>query len=544
MNLDQKQYDAIIVGGGHNGLVCAFYLARAGLKACVLERSSEVGGAAITEEFHPGFRNSVASYTVSLLQPKVISDMALGSHGLEVVLRKIDNYLPTENDYLLAGSNGLTLSEIARHSKRDALAYPRYQAALEKVVDCIREFLLVAPPNAGGGIADVIALLKLGRTASKLSLETQRDLLDFFTKSAGDILDYYFENETVKALFGFDAIVGHFASPHEPGTSYVLLHHVFGEAAGVREAWGHAIGGMGSITQAMRKACEEQGVDVITDCPAEEIICKKGKATGVKTSEGTLTAKIIAASVHPKILYQSLLSQAHLSDEFKQRIHRYKSHSGTFRMNVALNALPSFINAPDHPDYLTSGIIIGPSLQYMHEAWLSASRDGWSKAPIVEMLIPSTLDSTLAPEGKHVASLFCQQFAYDLPDGRSWEHQRESAADQIIDTVNKVAPGFKSAILGKQILSPLDLEQKLALVGGDIFHGRMSLDQLFSARPLLGYGAYRSPIKGLYMCGSGTHPGGGVTGAPGHNAAHAILKDNRFRLLFRKPQPEPGSNPR
>jgi len=541
MNKTSSQFDAVVVGGGHNGLVCAFYLARAGFKTCVLERSADVGGAAITQEFHPGFRNSVASYTVSLLQPRIINDMALGDHGLEVVLRKIDNYLPSEDDYLLAGRNGLTEYEIARHSEKDSLAYLRYQADLKKVVDCIRELLLVAPPNAGGGIGDLVAVLKLGRTTHKLSIEIQRNLLDFFTKSAAEILDHYFENETVKALFGFDAIVGHFASPFQLGTGYVLLHHVFGEAAGVREAWGHAIGGMGAITQAMRKACEAEGVSIVTNSPAREILCKQGKVVGVKTAEGSFCASIVAASVHPKILYQQLLDQRHLSDQFQQRIQRYQSHSATFRMNVALDSLPQFKNAPTNPDYLTSGIIIAPTLDYMHDAWQSASRDGWSEAPIVEMLIPSTLDNTLAPEGKHVASLFCQHFVYDLPDGRSWQHQRESAADHIIATVDKLAPGFSRSILGRQILSPVDLEQKFALIGGDIFHGRMSLDQLFSARPVLGHGAYRSPIKGLYMCGSGTHPGGGVTGAPGHNAAQAILGDKWFRaLLNRKTRPSPN----
>ena len=535
MSDQQKTVDAIIVGGGHNGLVCGFYLAKAGLKTCILERSAEVGGAAITEEFHPGFRNSVASYTVSLLQPKVISDMELGRHGLQVVLRKIDNFVPAENDYLLAGSNGLTQREIARHSARDALAYPRYQAALDKVVDCIREFLLVAPPNVGGGLADILSLIKSGRTASKLSLQTQRDMLDFFTKSAGEILDHYFENETVKALFGFDAVVGHFASPYETGSAYVLLHHVFGEAAGVREAWGHAIGGMGAITQSMRRACQEAGVDIITGCPVDHVLTENGKVVGVMAGGTEMAAPIVAASIHPKLLFEKLLDPNILPDDFRDRIKAYKSHSGTFRMNLALDNLPAFENsplsAPENQDYLTSGIIIAPNLKYMHDAWISADQNGWSASPIIEMLIPSTLDDTLAPAGKHVASLFCQQFSYQLPDGRSWDKERDQAADHIIATLETAAPGISSSICGRQVLSPLDLERKFGLIGGDIFHGRMSLDQLFSARPVLGHGSYRAPIKGLYMCGSGTHPGGGVTGAPGHNAANVILKDKRWKFF-------------
>lgn len=526
-----EQYDAIIVGGGHNGLVCAFYLAKRGLKTCVLERSSVVGGAAITEEFHPGFRNSVASYTVSLLQPKVIADMDLHGHGLDIVLRKVDNFLPLGKDYLLSGRGGLTEREIARHSEKDALAYPEYEKALEGVVACIKQFLLVAPPNAGGGLADVLAMLRSGNMLRKLPIETQRNLLDFFTKSAGEILDQYFESDAVKALYGFDAIVGHFASPYEPGTAYVLLHHVFGEAAGVPGAWGHAIGGMGAITQAMRRSCEAAGVEIRTECAVDEILTENGKTIGVRTRDETLRAPVIAASVHPKTLYEKLIDGDVLPADFRTRMSSYKSHSGTFRMNVALDTLPEFKCLPNGQgvDHLTAGIIIAPSLAYMDKAWTSAHAKGWSSAPIVEMLIPSTLDDTLAPKGQHVASLFCQQFNFNLPNGKNWDEERETVADHIINTVDKTAPGFAKSVLGRQILSPLDIERKLGLIGGDIFHGRMSLDQLFSARPVLGHGSYRGPIKGLYMCGSGTHPGGGVTGAPGHNAAHAVLKDRLWR---------------
>lgn len=522
----RQNYDAIVIGAGHNGLVCAYYLARAGKKVLILERSHQIGGAAITEEFHPGFRNSVASYTVSLLQPKIIRDMELKKHGLQVVLRKVDNFLPLDRDFLLAGRNGLTEREIARHSKKDAAAYPRYEAALENVVALLKQFLLVAPPNVGGGLSDVIALLKAGNKIRKLTLEDQRNLLDFFTKSAGEILDQYFENDAVKALFGFDAIVGHFASPNEPGSAYVLLHHVFGEAAGVPGAWGHAIGGMGAITQAMGKACKALGVEIVTDCPVNEICTHNGTVREIVTEQNRYQSRTIVSSVHPRILFERLMAPDLLPKDFRTRIKNYKSHSGTFRMNVALDGLPKFTDAPAGEAYLTSGIIIAPSLGYMDEAWLTAKAKGWSTKPIIEMLIPSTLDDSLAPKGKHVASLFCQQFAYNLPNGKSWDDVRENVADHIINTVDTYAPGFAKSVLGRQVLSPLDLERKFGLIGGDIFHGRMSLDQLFSARPVLGHGNYRAPIKGLYMCGSSTHPGGGVTGAPGHNAAHIILRDN------------------
>ncbi len=518
-------YDVIVIGGGHNGLTCAHYLAKAGRKVLVLERHSDVGGAAITEEFHPGFRNSVASYTVSLLQPKVIDDMELARHGLKVVLRKVDNYLPYQGGYLLAGRNGLTKSEIARHSAKDAANYERYEARLDKVVGVLKQFLLTPPPNAGGGLSDIWAALKSGRIAQKAGLEVQRDLLDFFAKSAAEILDRYFENDVVKALFGFDAIVGHFASPHEPGSAYVLLHHVFGEADGVAGAWGHAIGGMGAITQAMKSACLEAGVTIKTDIEVSQLVIENNKISGVIAGGETYQTRKIASSVHPKILYERLIDPLHLPHDFSWRIGGYKSHSGTFRMNVALSELPRFTHAPKGDDYLTSGIIIAPSLDYMDKAWRSACDKGWSDAPIVEMLIPSTLDDSLAPDGQHVASLFCQQFKFDLGDGRSWDDERESAADHIINTVDQYSPGFAKSVISRQINSPLDLERRFGLVGGDIFHGCMGLDQLFSARPVLGHGAYKGPIKGLYMCGSGTHPGGGVTGAPGHNAARIILKN-------------------
>ncbi len=518
-------HDAVIIGAGHNGLTCAFYLAKKGLKVLILEARSEVGGAAITEEFHPGFRNSVASYTVSLLQPKVIKDMDLKAHGLNVVLRKVDNYLPWDEGYLLAGRNGLTRREIQRLSPQDVLAYDDYEARLSRVVDCIKPFILTRPPNAGGGLGDLWALIKSGNRVRGLPLEAQRDLLDFFTKSAGEILDQYFSHDAIKALFGFDAVVGHFASPYEPGSAYVLLHHVFGEAAGVPGAWGHALGGMGAITQAMRRACSAQGVDIRTGHAVEHIDIEGGHVRAVIANGERFDTRKVAASVHPKILYERLIHPDDLDADFTRRIQAYQSHSGTFRMNVALDRLPNFSNAPEGQDYLTSGIIMAPSLKYMDDAWLSARTKGWSEAPIIEMLIPSTLDDSLAPPGRHVASLFCQQFNYNLPGGQTWDDVRDQTADHILKTVDHYAPGISKSVIARQVLTPLDLERRFGLIGGDIFHGRMSLDQLFSARPVLGHGAYKSPIKGLYMCGSGTHPGGGVTGAPGHNAAQVILRD-------------------
>ena len=527
--------DIILIGGGHNGLVCAAYLAKAGLRVTVLERRPVLGGAAVTEEFHPGFRNSVAAYTVSLLNPQVIADLDLPRHGLRIVERKVGNFLPLEDGYLLAGES-LTRSEVARFSARDAERLPDYEARLEAVADTLRRLVLETPPNLHEGgwasaLPDLLKTAGLGSKLGGLSMTAKRDLLDLFSKSAGDWLDGWFESAPIKALFGFDSIVGNYASPYTPGSAYVLLHHLFGEVNGKKGAWGHAIGGMGSITQAMASACREAGVTLRTDAPVREVLTDKGRACGVTLEDGTtVTARAVVSNLNPKLLFSKLVDPADLPGDFRERIDHYRCASGTFRMNLALSGLPRFTCKPEPGDHLTAGIIIGPSLDYMDRAWLDARREGWSREPIIEMLIPSTLDDTLAPTGQHVASLFCQHVAPVLPDGKDWDDHREAVADLMIDTVDRWAPGFKDLVLGRQIHSPKDLERKFGLVGGDIFHGALSLDQLFSARPVLGHADHRSPIKGLYQCGAGTHPGGGVTGAPGHNAAREILKDFGKRM--------------
>src|SRR3954471_13604343 len=347
--------DVLIIGGGHNGLVCAYYLARRGFKVTMLERRHVVGGAAVTEEFAPGFRNSTASYTVSLLNPKVIEAMGLYRHGLKVVLRKIDNFLPTlGTDYLLSGRGGFTRREIARHSEKDAGGYDAYSKSLESVVALLRAWILLAPPNAGGGIAEVLAALKLGAGVRGLGAEQRRDLLDFFTKSAGDILDRYFETGIVKALFGFDAVVGNYASPYSPGSAYVLLHHLFGEAAGVAGAWGHAIGGMGAITQAMAKACREKGVEIVLDAPVEEVIVENGRAAGAVARGKTYRAKAVAANVNPRALFGELLPEGAIGPDISRRMAGWAAESATFRINVALSELPRFTSRPEPGDHLTA----------------------------------------------------------------------------------------------------------------------------------------------------------------------------------------------
>lgn len=525
--------DVLIVGGGHNGLVCAAYLAAAGLKVTVLERRHVVGGAAVTEEFHPGFRNSVASYTVSLLNPKVIRDLDLQAHGLRVVERELSNFLPTEDGRYLAAGGTRTKEEVAKFSQKDADRLDAYGERLEIIADVLRDLVLQTPPNVVEGgwraaIPELLRAARIGGKLSKLDLRMRQELLSLFVTSAGDYLDGWFESAPIKALYGFDGIVGNYASPYAQGSGYVLLHHCFGEVNGKKGTWGHAIGGMGAITQAMAKSAMSRGVDIRVNAAVREIIVEKGAAVGAVTESGeTFRAAAVVSNLNPKLLYTSLIDAAALPAHFRERIRQWRCGSGTFRMNVALSELPRFTALPEDGPHLRAGIIMAPSLAYMDRAYADARLNGWSRAPIVEMLIPSTVDDTLAPPGAHVASLFCQHFAYSLPGGRSWQEARDEAADVIIDTVTQYAPNFRRSIVGRLVLSPLDLEERFGLVGGDIFHGALTLDQLWAARPVLGYGDYRTPVAGLYLCGSGAHPGGGVTGVPGHNAAREILRGRR-----------------
>jgi phytoene dehydrogenase-like protein len=514
------RYDAIIVGAGHNGLVCACYLARAGLKVKVLERRAVVGGAAVTEEFHPGFRNSAAAYTVSLLQPKVIRDLRLAEHGLRIVERPLANFLPLGSAYLKVGGGvEATQRELAKFSARDAERLPEYWRTIERLADVLRGMVLETPPNARGGVLEALKTLKLGLRMKKLDLETQSDLLEIFTRSAADLLERFFESDGIKAAFGWDAVVGNYASPFHPGTAYVLLHHCFGEVNGRRGAWGHAIGGMGAVSEALAAEARRLGVEIACDAPVARIT--RGK---VSLENGAiLSARVIVANVNPKSLYLRLIDESDLPAGFRARMERYKCGSATFRMNVALASLPRFAVLPEEGPHHASGIILAPSLAHMDRAYLDARAGGIAREPIVEMVISSALDDTLAPKGRHVASLFCQHFDPNL----DWQKRKSEAIERIFDVVESHAPGFRRSVIAHSALSPSDLEREFGLTGGDIFHGALSLDQLWAARPLLGWANYRSPIKGLYLCGAGAHPGGGVTGAPGHNCAREILRDLR-----------------
>jgi phytoene dehydrogenase-like protein len=518
-------------------------VAAAGQRVVVCERRGVVGGAAVTESFHPGFRNSTASYTVSLLDPGVIRELDLARHGLEVLERPFANFLPLSarpGAYIKVGGGlAATQAEVARYAPADAAALPAYYAMLDRVADVLRELLHRTPPDVAdprrAGFGELLDAWKTLKAFRALSLAERRDVVDLFTKSAGEILDRRFASDPIKAAFGFDAVVGNFASPYTPGSAYVLLHHVFGEVNGKRGTWGHAKGGMGAITQAMAKACVERGVELKTGAAVARVLVKAGRACGVELESGdVIEAKRVVANVNPKLLFTRLVHASDVDPDFRARMEAYRCGSGTFRMNVALDRLPSFACLPGHEraPHHASGIVIAPSLGYKERAYFDAKTDGWSRAPIVELLIPSTIDDSLAPPGMHVASLFCQHVHPDIATvrpGTTWDEHRDAVADRMIDTVEATAPGFRASVLGRRALTPLDLEREFGLVGGDIFHGALALDQLFATRPVLGAASYRMPVRGLYLCGAGAHPGGGVTGLPGRNAAREILKDARRR---------------
>lgn len=529
-----KECDVVIIGAGHNGLTCAGYLARAGLSVTVVERRGIVGGTAVTEEFHPGFRNSTCSYTVSLLSPKVIEELELKKYGLEIKRRTgkmlmlgLDN-----NEHIIMQGSDLAMTQayLARYSKKDAENYPKFEALIERAADVMRDVAYETPANLGGGISDLWRAGKIANSIRKLPKHEQRDLFKLFTMSLGDFLDSWFEHHIIKGAMGYVCVVGNMVDPYASGSAYVLLHHYFGEVDGVKGAWGQAMGGMGAITQAMAKSAQAHGANIEVNAPVDEVLIENGTAYGVRLKDGrVIKAKRVAANVGPKLLFQHLVDEKHLDQDFVEQIRQWRCRSGSFRMNVALNELPQFacLKDSDVTSEQLKSIQLSPSLNYLSDAYIDAKKQGWANGPIIEMMISTLLDPSLAPEGKHVMSLFCQHFNPELPNGQTWDDIKEKVADHIIDSVNQYAPNFKNAVVGRMVLSPLDLEREFGLIGGDIFHGALHLDQVYSLRPVAGYADYRMPVRNLYLCGSGAHPGGGVSGYPGHNAAREILADTK-----------------
>lgn len=527
----KSNYDVVIIGAGHNGLTCAGYLARAGYSVKVVERRYIVGGAAVTEEFYPGFRNSMCSYTVGLLSPKVIKELELNKYGLEITSRESTGLIIGEGDnYLYMGTDlDAFLAQLAKTHPKDAANYHKFEEVLGEIAVVLQAAALETPPNIGGGLMDLFRAGKLGYRISKLSPFMQRQCIKLFTMSIHDYVAEWFDNPALVADLCYIAVVGNMQSIYSSGSAYVLIHHLFGEINGVQGAWGHAMGGMGAITQAMAKSAQAHGADIEVNAPVKNVIIENGVARGIILEDGReIRAKVVAANTNPKLLFQKLVDRKWLDDDFSNQIDHYRCVSGSFRMNVALNDIPRFTvldGKGKHEDFMRGSTVLTPSKEYMEEAFQDAIKFGWSKNPIIEMFVPSIYDDSLAPKGKHVASMFCQHFNPELPDGKSWDDVKDQVANLLIDTITKYAPNFRSCIEGYKALSPLDLEREYSLPGGDIFHGCLHLDQVFSMRPVAQYADYRMPIKNLYLCGSGAHPGGGVSGFPGHNAAREIIKD-------------------
>ncbi len=523
-----KRHDAIVIGAGHNGLVHAAYLARAGKKVLVLERRSKVGGPATTEEIHPGFKYLTGAYLISLLRPDVIDDLELPRHGLEIMPLE-STFVPLPNGDHLADwpDHDLTREEIARHSRRDADAFGEYAATMKRLALFVKPLLDMAPPDpASTAEDDLRAMAFIGDRLKALPRADFDTLARLLTMSVSDFLDEWFESDVLKATRATSGTIGTFLGPRSPGTGYVLLHHYLGEIDGVFRAWGLAKGGTGALSQAIASAALEAGVEIRLNSPVARVLVKAGEAIGVALENGDeLFADRIISNADARVTFLKLLDPSDVPDDFLADIRRYRVTSAACKVNLALDGLPTFPSIPRGREALLRGSIeIAPSIDYLERAYDDAKYGGWSTRPFMDALIPSLLDPGMAPPGKHVMSMYVQYASGELEGGWT-EEKRAQFLDVVIDTLAEHAPDLKSKILHKHIMTPHDLEKTFALSGGHIFHGELALHQLFFLRPAAGWAKYRTPVKHLWMCGASTHPGGCITGAPGRNAALEILRD-------------------
>ncbi|MCP4020991.1 MAG: NAD(P)/FAD-dependent oxidoreductase [Desulfobacteraceae bacterium] len=524
-----KNHDAIIIGGGHNGLTAAGYLGRAGLKTLVLERRPMVGGAVVTEEFHPGYSISTISYVVSILQSKVIKDLELKSHGFEMI--KMDGSLSVCGDeYLFFNDDdNHNRKEVERFSHTDYDAMEKFEEMFQSVAGIIRNQILKEPPTLNTGFSDLIKLGRMGLDIHRLSPELRHRLLQIMTSSAYDLIERWFENPMIKSMYGSACFAGNYASLRQPGSAIPLFHNAIGELDGERGAWRMVKGGMGGITQAMASFARSKGADIRTKTPVEKILVENGCATGVRLENGEVfKARCVMANTDPKRTFLRLVDSEHLDPDFAKDIKQIRMGHSSCRVNIALKGLPDIrFFQPGEGPWHRSDICIFPDIQGQEANYFAAATGHFPLEPRLDITVPSTLDDTLAPKGHHVMSVLAKYYPYELADGLSWDDVKEDAADQIIDTIAKVMPNIKDFMIGRQMISPLDLENVYGLTEADIFHGRHDLDQIFSMRPHPKAAQYRTPIKNLYLCGSGAHPGGGVSGAPGHNAAQRVIADLR-----------------
>jgi phytoene dehydrogenase-like protein len=530
---DMSAVDVVVVGGGHNGLTAAAYLARAGRKVVVLERRHLVGGAAVTEELYPGFKYSVASYVVSLLRPEIIRELELPRHGLEILpLESTFTPLPNGDHLVRWADHDLTRREIARHSPLDAEAYDEFGQLMLNMARAVKPILGMIPPNPGS--LDPRELLRLGRLGLHLRDLGEKNLYALarlLTMSAADFLDEWFESEVLKATMSASGIIGTFLGPRSPGTAYVLLHHYMGEIDGVFRAWGFARGGNGAVSAAFAGAARRWGAQIRTGAPVAHILLRNGQAAGAVLESGEeIRSKVVVSGLDPRRTFLKLLPPEALPPTFVDAVERYRTRGSSAKVNLALDALPEFSalagEARAHPGaappHLRGAISISPSLDYLEQAYDDARLGAFSRRPYLDVVIPSLIDPGMAPPGKHVMSVFCQYAPYDLGGGWS-DAQRQALGQAVIDTLSEYAPNLEESILHCQVLTPWDLEDVFGLTGGNIFQGDLALQQLFFLRPVPGWAGYRTPIPNLYLCGSGTHPGGGVSGAPGRLAALTVL---------------------
>ena len=526
-----KSYDAIIIGGGHNGLTCAAYLGRAGRRVLVLERRHLVGGAGVTEELYPGFKYTVCSYVVSLLRPQIIADLELPKYGFELL--PLDGTLtPMRNgDHLMRWHDaGETRLELMRHSAADAEAYEHFAMLMYHLGKAVRPMLSMTPPDPTSlAPATLAKLAEIARTFGKRT-DYLYDLAKLMTMSSADFVEQWFETPALLGTLASSGIIGTFLGPRSPGSAYVMLHHYMGEIDGEFRAWGLPRGGMGAVSESIASAARAHGAEIRTEAGVERVLVKNGRATGVVLEGGEeIHAKVLVSSLDPKNTFQKLVEPEHLPEDFRTDIDRYKIRGSSGKVNLSLDALPDLtclrhLSADQRIPYLSGAISISPDIEYLERAYDDAKYGRHSRNPYMDIVIPSLIDPTMAPPGKHVMSLFCAYAPYELAEG-NWEDNREAFGDAVIDTLAEFAPNIKDIILHRQVLSPWDMEQQMGLTQGNIFHGELTLEQLFFLRPVAGYADFTTPLRRFYMCGSGCHPGGGIMGAPGQLAAQRIISD-------------------